>query len=214
MNKSIQQPELNYPFRHFQSLGIILGGIGPIAIFFGIAVLFGLKDFYISKSGIGWIVIFLILVAGLTFFLYHKEVHHGQKQWFSYIFSAQAICCFILTHLIMYYTGGARGSVFAFTCLYIPSIVGYVYGKKGVSLKGAAIFMAIIYTYNLFFSVDYKHEDPASIYEMNHSLVGFSGPVKTEWIYLAIFILQLSILWLIAAQREDLKFTVNTESNE
>jgi len=197
--------DLNIPFRDFQALGTILGGIAPIAAFFLVAFLFGIQNLVITKIGLSIIAILVASVLGFTLFLYHKEPRHGKKKWFTIVYTSQAILCFLLTHFIVHYTGGAKNSVFSFTCLYIPSVVGYVYGKRGISLIGAVIIMSLSYFANLFSCKDYHLVAENELIRLDKTNIGIGTPVSIEWIYLAIFLLQLYILWEIAVQKEEFK---------
>ena len=207
--------KLNYPFRHFQLLGIIFGGIAPIFVFFLIAFVFGLSNFYIGKLGFIIIVLLWSLVLGITLALYVHEPEHGEKKWFNGLHLTQAILCFLLTLSIVYCTGGAINSVFAFTCLYIPSVVGYVYGKDDWSLKGASIAMAVSYIFNLISYSNYGKlpseklttlVENGSVVALNKcNINGGEAWFSLEFMYGAFFILQISILYKIASQKEDLK---------
>jgi hypothetical protein len=115
----------------------------------------------------------------------------------------------------VYCTGGAVNSVFAFTCLYIPSVVGYVYGKDDWSLKGASVAMAISYILNLISYSNYRgmSSENLRILVENGSVIpltkcnlnGGHAWLSMEFMYGAFFILQLSILYKIASQKEELK---------
>lgn len=194
----------NDTFRDFQAYAVGLGGLGPIALFLFLALAFGIKDLTISKGGTGILLILFFLVLVSTLFLYHKERHHGNKEWFSGIYVLQAMLSFALTHFLIYYTGGARNSVFSFTCLYIPSIVGYVYGKKGVNFIGAAALMFLSYTYNLFYPKIYNNLPDSDLFRLDKSVFNWiDKPVSFEWLYLSLFIIQLYVLWQIASQKSE-----------
>lgn len=137
-------------FKHFQFWGIGFGGIVPISVFGICAYAFGIAGLMVVKWAPACIGISTVVLITLSFVLYYHEEQSGETRWFGLLFKFQALLCFVLVHLVVKFTGGSRGSVFAFTCLYVPSVVGYVYGKKGPNFKGASIAMLLIYVLNLF----------------------------------------------------------------
>ena len=208
LNKSNQMEDTNIEqnkfFRHFQKLGILFGGVAPIAVFFLVAYFIGIKGLAISISGFGIILFLTVLVLTVTITLLLSEKSRDKK-WFKGTELFQALLCFSLTACIIHHTGGSRNSVFAFSCLYIPSVVGYVYGKKDKSLIGAAIAMSLIYLFNLKWATDCSKMVETDLYKLETSRIGIVGPINIEIIYGLLFILQLYIVWVVASQREDLK---------
>lgn len=206
-------------FTYFQMLGIFGGGVSPILFFLLVCFYFGIKDCQISINGLGIIIILTISVATMAFVLAFKDVEKRQKKWFKRMESIQAICCFLLTWCIIYYTGGSQNSVFSFTCLYIPSVVGYVYGKKNIGLIVACFAMAAIYISNLvifykkpFSNVESKLMDLSiSRFEIFNSVI---GPIDIRLIYAFLLIFQLFIVYKIATQKEDLRKIVDEQNNE
>lgn len=199
--------KLNHNFRYFQVLAIIFGGLGPIFFYFFIGFLCGIENFWISKHGFGIIAILFIITCCLTGFLIFKEALCGEEKWFGYAYSIQAVFCFLLVTATVYFTGGAKASIFSFTFLYIPSVVGYVYGKHGLNMKGAVFSMFVSYAYNLFWPLkERKDFAPNEIFVLETSVTKFNLPqVQIEYIYIGIFLLQLCIVFSIAERRSDLR---------
>jgi hypothetical protein len=198
------QPEL---FQEFQFLGIFLGGIVPILIFWGFAVATGIQGLKVDRSGTGKILVLTFVLVVLFGVLYKCLAKHGNKPWFGWLFSLQAIICFLLIHFLILFTGGSKYSVFAFTCLYVPSVVGYVYGKAGWNLRGAVVIMLLIYSYNLFWGAELSSPPPPpeTMFDFTKSLFGWTEtPLRMDWIHFLLFLLQVVVLWVIAAQKEGL----------
>lgn len=209
MNSTSQGAKTKESFRHFQLLGIIVGGIAPVGIFFLFAFVFGIENFHIWKSGLIAIVLLWFIVLTATLALLFSEPKHGNKKWFDVLFLSQAILCFILTCILVFNTGGAINSVFSFTCLYIPSIVGYVFGKDDWNLKGASLAMIASYFINLMFYSDLPESQltdfiqKGSIIVLNQCNIGFWGPFSIKVMHGGIFLLQILILYKTAVKRSE-----------
>jgi hypothetical protein len=167
--------------------------------------LFGIVGLSIAKWAPAYVAIPTLLIIPLSFILPYYEEEHSEKKWFSALFLLQALLCFLLVHLVVRCTGGSRSSLFAFTCLYVPSVVGYVYGKKGVNFKGAFVCMFLIYFVNLFWPQDLSKLPPGDIINLATSNAGLTAPIPVEVFYLGVFLLQLIALAVMAAQKPQLQ---------
>jgi hypothetical protein len=191
-------------FKHFQFWGIFFGGILPVLMFGACGYTTGIVGVSVVKWAPASIAVPTVLIVILSFVLSFCEEDHGETKWFSGLFKIQAFLCFFLVHLVVRCTGGSRGSVFAFTCLYVPSVVGYVYGKKGPNFIGASFVMLTIYVINLFKPQDLSSTPPDHIINLATSSLGLPS-IRVEYFYLGVFLLQLIALAFMAAQKPQLK---------
>ena len=134
-------------FKSFQFYGYLLGGMVPVAVFlsFEVTAFQNLMDQHYLVSFIVWVLVATII----SLFLYNFE-STKYKKLYGYTATAQAICSFLLIHMLVLYTGGPKSSVFALSYLYLIAVVGYTYGFQ-LELYGAAFLLFISFVLNLFF---------------------------------------------------------------
>lgn len=214
MHKDFITDEPQIPFRTFQWYGFFIGGIIPIVLLI-IFQSIGIKESLIDSNAFGCILIHTIIISIIAIILLHFESRREKLKWnwWGLLFLVQAVFAFFLTHILVVFTGGAKTSVFAFSYIYIPSIVGYAFGK-GINLYGAAIVLSISYFFNLFFPIEGKTIFESYIQIFNK--IGFTSAdgINIGILYLAIFLIQLFVLIVIAGKKDSLGQTdkVNLDS--
>lgn len=149
--KIVHDPPEFTSFKVFQFLGYFFGGIGPVIIFFLIE-LFGWEQDVIASEYIGRFVFLTLIgaVIGIIAF-YIEHVYHEKHTLFGVFFFLQAIFSVCFIHLLVAYSGGPKASVFNFSYLYLPAVVGFCFGK-GIKLYGAVVLLSISVIINLFFT--------------------------------------------------------------
>lgn len=106
-----------------------------------------------------------------------------------YALNVVAIVSLIGLHLLVYCTGGSLNSVFTFHYLYIPAVVGLVYG-------GGKIFVTTLFAYWLSCILNVLPRSPA--------LTAFAGSVSGEFWYLfaycIIFTIQVVMVYVMTVK--------------
>lgn len=135
-------------FREFQKLGFFLGGICPLLIFIFLEFS-GLNPGLLEKNCISAFTVLTVVGIGVGWVTSHYGTNETPKKTFNRIFSFEAFFSIVLIHLVVLYTGGSSSSLFAASYLYLPTVVGYVYGP-GKKLYNAVIALSISFALNLF----------------------------------------------------------------
>jgi hypothetical protein len=210
------------PFQLIQLLGVLLGGIGPILLFLFGWLLWGIEgDVRIGKRAFAAIAVASAIVGGLALILSLCERSDKEKPWFKGCLQLEVGLSFLVIFLVIVSTGGSKDSVFASICLYMPAVVGYVYGHEEINpseqstfnyiykrvksnLIGASIGMAVIYLLGLLThtaALSWINGGPQ--YELRNSPTAIpGGPIPIKCFFFAFFIIQLLVVVYIVPRSE------------
>jgi uncharacterized membrane protein len=181
-------------FKTFQLLGYFVGGMIPIAIFLGIEKT-GTDLNFVDPKALGFIFYgtLLAFILGLTVLFFEPE-EHGKTR-FNAVYSTQAFVSCSMIHFLVLYTGGPSNSVFSFSYLYLPSVVGYTYGRKDKNFLIAALVLAGSFFANLFFLEQQQHFFNPLVYYCGRLGDGERSPnIYCDKVFsLIMFIIQLFV---------------------
>jgi hypothetical protein len=200
---SIRAQRIEYvPFKIFQFYGYFLGGLIPVTI----CIIFesiGLNPSIIESNAIGFIMALTLFSYLLGVAVMHFKAEHALLKIFRYSFLFQAIFSFFFIHILVLYSGGAKNSIFSFSYLYLPSIVGFSFGR-GINLYGASIVLAISCYFNLF-QISSQQRCLFKVIKFfdQIELNCYKRIVDEAWIYFFIFCIQLFITVIIAIKRQE-----------
>lgn len=194
----LTDPPVNVSFTTFQTHGFLIGGILPISIYILTHAL-GYHDSELDLKAFGGLLILscLLLVIGVVVLI--CKINDTKPMFRTIAFQIQALLSFLLLHYLVAYTGGSKESVFAFSYLYIPAVVGYTY-NSGINLLGASICLSYSYIKNLF---GHEHETMflrpfANFFSSIH--IDPSNKVGDGILHLSVYVIQLIMIIYLASK--------------
>lgn len=127
--------------------GVLLGSVIPLIVVI-IFSLTGLISIIHPELYIGFAIGIVILLSYIGF-LYHYS--NSSPNWFWLLYSIEVVLIFLFVHFVILFTGGAINSLFNGYYLYIPAVIGYVYGKEKQwrYLIPAILILITSYLFNL-----------------------------------------------------------------
>ena len=189
-------------FLLFQIFGFLIGGLIPVLLTI-------IAQFYSQIHPIDEAVIHMVgaiavftLVLAISALCSHSAINLGHpksRPFLKVVFLLQALFSIALIHILVIYTGGPISSVFAYSYLYMPSVIGFTYAG-GLELLGASSLLWISFISNLFW-LDPQKTFFRPVMELGHNTVSGSYNASMgfpAWLYAVIITIQLIVTSAIA----------------
>ena len=192
-----------------ESLGFAVGGCIPI----GLALFYSEVEGYTINPEAEKVFIvssFLYLIVGIICFLFiHSSdgVTEKSRRWISVVMYIQAAISLVIVHVLVSVLGGVKESVFSFSYLYIPAVVGFIYGGAGCTLLVTSTMCGLLFIQSAIYpsgvaellGLIWRREFDFAIPRLSggggHARI---GPTNFDWSYVGVFIIQLSVTTYLA----------------